>query len=170
MLKDAISFAIEAHKNQWRRYDHTPYIRHPLSVMGMLTEFTMDEHALAAAVLHDTVEDCEDITLEVIHERFGEVVAGYVFYVTKQSRRHIDGVREIRDAIDREHYSHGSEVSQVIKIMDMLDNIPGIWYNDPTRGLEYIKEKRLLLRVLVKAPTSLRIKAHNLMNNLINKT
>lgn len=163
MLSEAIRFAIEAHQGQKRKYDWTAYIKHPLSVMGMLTEFTTDPMSLSAAVLHDTVEDCQDVTLEVIHERFGEVVAGYVFYTTEKSRKE-DGPMEFRKAIDREHYAKGSQVSQTIKVLDMIDNIPGICYNNPRHGEVYIKEKLALLDYLTKAEISAKVKAINLIN------
>lgn len=165
LLKEAIEFAIEAHSGQIRKFDSTPYISHPLSVMGMMTEFTDDQAILAACVLHDTVEDCEDITLEVIHERFGELVAGYVFFVTEKSQKS-DGNRQIRKEIDREHYSRGSSISQNIKICDLIHNVPSMVLYDPKFAKIYITEKLNLLSILSKADEKLKRKAYNLLYKL----
>lgn len=148
-LEYSIMFAIEAHKGQVRKFDGTPYIRHPLAVMGMMTEFTDDPAVLSAAVLHDTVEDCEDITLEIIHENFGEIVAGYVFYATEKSIR--NGMsRKERKEIDRIHYASGTEVSQNIKVLDMIDNIPSMFHVDKDFAHKYVQEKVALLYSLKK--------------------
>jgi (p)ppGpp synthase/HD superfamily hydrolase len=165
LLEDAIEFAVEAHSGQVRKFDSTPYISHPLSVMGMMTEFTNDPAILAACVLHDTVEDCEDVTLEVIHERFGELVAGYVFFVTEKSQKS-DGNRKTRKQIDREHYSRGSSVSQNIKICDFIHNVPSMVLYDPEFAKLYIEEKLDLLVVITRADPTLKQRAYNLLYKL----
>ena len=167
LLDEAVLFAIEAHKGQRRKFDNTPYIRHPLSVCGILTELTTEPAALAAAVLHDTVEDCADITLEIIHERFGEVVAGYVFYATEKSTKK-DGPRYIRKQIDCEHYKKGLIVSQNIKVADAMDNVPSMFFFDKKFAIQYAKEKIDLLEVLDKADQQLKHKAFNLFIKCLN--
>ena len=166
VINDAVSFAIEAHKGQVRKFDNTPYIRHPLSVMGMMTEFTDDPAVLAACVLHDTVEDCQDVTLEVIHERFGELVAGYVFYATEKSNK-LDGIRKIRKAIDRFHYSCGTSVSQDIKVLDMIDNVPSMFHVNKEFALRYVEEKISLLNVLNKCNPILKTRIFNIIEKLV---
>lgn len=166
LLEDAILFATEAHKNQFRKFDGTPYITHPLAVMGMMTELTMEPTVLAASVLHDTVEDCKDVTLEVIHERFGEVVAGYVFYVTEKSKKS-DGNRAVRKEIDLNHYSKGSDVSQNIKVLDMIHNIPSMVLYDPDFAEVYIKEKKNLLTALTKSDNMIWNRANNIIDRLL---
>jgi len=168
LLTEAFHFANEAHKGQFRKYDNTPYIRHPLAVMGIMTLVTDDTAILAAAMLHDTVEDCKDVTIDVIHERFGEIVAGYVFYCTEKSQR-TDGTRAVRKEIDRRHYSSGSSASQNIKIADMLDNIPGIVVHDAKFGKTYMYEKMQLLGVLQKADIRLQQLITRLIADLFSK-
>jgi guanosine-3',5'-bis(diphosphate) 3'-pyrophosphohydrolase len=168
LIEEALVFAIEAHKNTFRKYDNTPYIRHPMAVMGIMTLITTEEAALAAALLHDTVEDCEDITLEVLHERFGEIVAGYVFYCTEKSKK-TDGNRSIRKEIDRRHYSSGCSASHNIKIADMIDNIPGIVFNDPIFSKTYMYEKIQLLGMLQKADIRLQKIALKLIADMFTK-
>lgn len=167
LLDEAILFAIEAHKEQKRKFDGTSYIRHPLSVMGIMSEINSDPAALAACALHDTVEDCADITLEVIHERFGEIVTGYVFYATEKSTKK-DGSRHIRKQIDNEHYRKGLIVSQNIKVADAMDNVPSMFFFDKNFAIQYTKEKIDLLEVLDKADQTLKNKAFDLFIKCLN--
>lgn len=164
-LEESILFAVEAHKGQIRRFDGTPFIRHPLSVMGMISAIDSSVVALSAAVLHDTVEDCDDITIEVIHERFGEAIAHAVFYATEKSDKS-DGSRAFRKQIDRLHYSNGTQLSQNIKVADMLDNIPSIALYDRKFAIVYLNEKIELLRVLHKCDNILKKRAMDLISNL----
>ena len=165
LIESALEFAIEAHNGVIRRYDKTPYITHPLAVMGIMTLVTNDQEVLAAALLHDTIEDCEDINIEIIHEKFFERVAGYVFYCSEKSKKS-DGCRAIRKEIDRRHYSAGTKHSQNIKIADMIHNIPGIVQYDPEFGKIYMYEKLHLLAMLQKADIKLQRIAIKLISNM----
>ena len=80
-LKRAYWFSSEAHGLQKRRAG-TPYMEHPLAVADILTEMRMDVPTIAAALLHDTVEDT-NTTTEDIKKRFGYTVAFLVDALTK---------------------------------------------------------------------------------------
>ena len=80
-VRKAYDLASEAHKTQVRKSGE-PYIIHPIGVVGILASLQMDDKTLAAAFLHDVVEDT-DYTLDDIKERFGVVVANLVDGVTK---------------------------------------------------------------------------------------
>lgn len=80
-VRKAYELAFEAHKTQVRKSGE-PYIIHPIGVVGILASLQMDDKTLAAAFLHDVVEDT-DYTLDDIKERFGVVVANLVDGVTK---------------------------------------------------------------------------------------
>ncbi|MEG1346152.1 MAG: HD domain-containing protein, partial [Acidaminococcaceae bacterium] len=84
IVKRAYELAAEAHAAQ-RRASGEPYIIHPLGVATILAHLQLDELTLAAAFLHDVVEDT-DISLEKITEMFGEKVAALVDGVTKLSK------------------------------------------------------------------------------------
>ena len=75
MFDEAVQFATKAHKGQIRKGTKKPYIVHPLEVADIVAAMTSDEESLSAAVLHDTIEDCEGVTEEVLRARFGERVA-----------------------------------------------------------------------------------------------
>ena len=77
----AYDVAAKAHANQ-RRKSGEPYIIHPLGVATILADLHMDETTLAAAFLHDVVEDT-DVTLQQLTEMFGVKVADLVDGVTK---------------------------------------------------------------------------------------
>lgn len=73
-LDKAIAFAARAHEGQVRRTDDTPFIAHPFTVAMMVQAMGCDETTVIAALLHDTVEDC-NVELEEIRTNFGEEVA-----------------------------------------------------------------------------------------------
>ena len=75
-LEKAIQFATKAHEGQVRKYTGEPYIVHPLAVMETVATVEHTDEMLMAAVLHDTVEDC-DVTLDDIVTEFGEIVARF---------------------------------------------------------------------------------------------
>ena len=66
----AIEFAVQAHAGQYRKGRRVPYIFHPIATAWTLVELGCDEDLLAAAVLHDTVEDTH-VTLEDLRGEFG---------------------------------------------------------------------------------------------------
>lgn len=78
MINKATAFATKAHEGQLRKGTKRPYIVHPLEVAEIVATLTEDEEIIAAALLHDTVEDCEEVTCEVLVKEFGERVAGIV--------------------------------------------------------------------------------------------
>jgi GTP pyrophosphokinase len=81
LLREALAFSAQAHQGQFRK-DGEPYITHPFAVAEILAGWRMDVQALAAALLHDVVEDT-GVTQEDIRARFGEAVADLVGGVTK---------------------------------------------------------------------------------------
>ena len=82
LASDAFEFAARAHEGQDRKGDGSPYIRHPVEVARLLHHGGVDEVTLAAAFLHDVVED-SDTTIEEIRRRFGEDVAAVVGAMTE---------------------------------------------------------------------------------------
>ncbi len=77
LVDKAIVFATQAHHGTERRCKGFPYIVHPLEAMAIVATMSSDPELLAAAALHDTVEDT-DVTLEQIKQEFGERVAWLV--------------------------------------------------------------------------------------------
>ena len=77
LLDRAIVFAVRAHAGIERRGKGFPYIVHPMEAVEIVATITPDQELLAAAVLHDTVEDT-DVTIEQIRAEFGDRVAALV--------------------------------------------------------------------------------------------
>lgn len=90
----ALDFAEKAHAGQTRRTGE-PYIQHPCSVAQILVEEldVRDPEILAAALLHDTVEDVKEISTELIGEHFGKNVEAIV-----------DGCTKVRFTGDKQHF------------------------------------------------------------------
>ena len=77
LLDRAIIFAVRAHAGTERRGKGYPYIVHPMEAMEIVATMTADQELLAAAALHDTVEDTE-VTVEQLRVEFGERIASLV--------------------------------------------------------------------------------------------
>ena len=83
LIRQAFDVAVDAHKNQ-RRKSGEAYIFHPIAVAKIVAqEIGLDATCIAAALLHDVVEDNPDYTLEIIEEKFGKTVARIVDGLTK---------------------------------------------------------------------------------------
>lgn len=119
----AAKFAIEAHRNTERRGKGYPYIIHPMEAASIVATITNDQEMLAAAILHDTVEDT-DVTLEQIREVFGERVATLVEHETAPVLEHLTW-REKR-TIQVEQLASASYDCKVVAIGDKLSNLRGI--------------------------------------------
>lgn len=90
LLDRAIVFAVEAHRNTERRGKGFPYIVHPMEAVEIVATITNDQELLAAAILHDTIEDT-DVTYEQLKREFGDRIADIVY---AESDRFVEGVSE----------------------------------------------------------------------------
>ena len=144
----ARAFASGAHAaaGQRRKYTLTPYIEHPAAVVELVRGVPHDPAMLAAAWLHDTVEDTQ-VTREDIAREFGAEVASLVDQLTDVSRPG-DGNRAARKAIDREHTARAEPRAKTIKLADLIDNSRSILERDPKFAAVYLREKAALLEVL----------------------
>lgn len=142
----ARDFATEAHRGQVRRYTDEPYINHPAAVVEIVRGVPHDEEMLAAAWLHDVVEDC-GLEGEDVLRVFGFGVAALVSALTKVSRPS-DGNRAARMEIDRRHTAAASPRAKTIKLADLIDNSASILERDPIFARVYLREKAALLEVL----------------------
>lgn len=162
-VNKALQFASVAHKGQVRKYSGEPYINHPIAVAKIVESVPHDKNMIAAALLHDVVEDCE-VSLEQIEQQFGADIASLVENLTDVSKPE-DGNRKIRKAIDREHSGNASPRAASIKLADMIHNSEDIIKNDPNFAKVYIAEKKLLLQVLSHGDYKLHRIASNIVNN-----
>lgn len=150
-------FATAAHAavGQKRKYTGEDYIVHPIEVMELVrTVPTHTESMLAAALLHDTLEDTE-VQYGVLHTEFGAEIADMVLWLSDVSKPE-DGNRSYRKMLDRQHIAMAPSTVQTIKVADLIANTRSILAYDRNFAKVYLEEKRLLMDVLTKADSYLR--------------
>ena len=120
----ALHFAIDAHAGMARRSAGQPYILHPLEVAAIVSTMSTDEELLAAAVLHDTVEDTPT-TIEDIEERFGARVAAFVSVDTEDKREDLPASEtwRIRKEESLEVLASASRDEKILWLSDKLSNM-----------------------------------------------
>jgi len=154
LVSKALTFATKAHEGQTRKYTVEPYINHPIRVMEKVKTVTSEPTMLAAALLHDVVEDC-GVNLTTIEKEFGLGVALLVFQLTSPSKQFPKMERANRKQLDRYHLAVASGDAQTIKFADFLDNVPSIVKHDPEFGKVYVLEKIADVHVMTKGNTYL---------------
>ena len=127
LLDRAIIFAVRAHAGTERRGKGFPYIVHPMEAVEIVATMTRDQELLAAAALHDTVEDT-DVTIEQISTEFGERVASFVAAESDEPHQSADSVENWharkQAAIDR--IAHASRDTKIVALGDKLSNMRAI--------------------------------------------
>lgn len=153
LLDKAIVFAVRAHHNTERRGKGFPYIVHPLEAVEIVATITPDQELLAAAALHDTVEDT-DVTVEDIRREFGERIAALVHTESDQ----LDGVVFDAEKGDEEATWHARKQAaidrlaaaphdaKIVAMGDKLSNMRAIWRDYQLKGDElwnifHVKDK-----------------------------
>ena len=147
LLDRAIVFAVRAHHDTERRGKGFPYIVHPMEAMEIVATITSDQELLAAAALHDTIEDT-DVTVQDIRREFGDRVAQLVH---AESDRFTEGVSEEDSWHDRkqaaiDRLSNASHDAKIVAMGDKLSNMRAIWRDYQTKGDElwnifHVKDK-----------------------------
>lgn len=139
VLEKAIMFATQAHEGQVRKGTDRPYIVHPLEVGRIVASMTEDEEIISAAILHDTIEDCEEITEEVICREFTKRVAEFV---AKESEDKSKTWME-RKGATIEHLKTACREVQMISLADKLSNMRDIDRDYPECGEELWQRFRM---------------------------
>ena len=140
-LLAALRLAAEKHRTQRRKgVDASPYINHPIEVAELLARVggVRDVEVLAAAILHDTIEDTET-TPEELENAFGARVRGLVAELTDDKSL----PKAERKRLQREHAPHMSQDAKQIKLADKISNVREIGASPPDgwtleRRREYI--------------------------------
>ena len=127
LLDEAVIFAVNAHRGMERRGKGFPYIVHPLETVAIVATMTADQELLAAAALHDTVEDCA-VPREEIRARFGERVAALVDI---ESVDQIEGLTEEESWHQRRETAinklmNASHDAKLVALGDKLSNMRAI--------------------------------------------
>jgi len=140
LVEDAYLFAATAHQGQKRRSGED-YISHPLSVAAILAELQMDAVTIAAAILHDVVEDTS-ASLDTIRDIFGEEIALLVDGVTKLSRLEYKTKEEQQAETLRKMFLAMARDIRVIliKLADRLHNMRTLKHHPPEKQQEIARE------------------------------
>jgi hypothetical protein len=148
LVHRAREFATQAHRriDQRRKYSKQAYEVHLRAVADLVARVTEDQEMIAAAWLHDTVEDTP-ATLGDIEREFGRGVAQLVADLTDVSRPG-DGNRAVRKAIDRAHSAQADARAKTVKLADLTDNCRDICQHDKRFARVFMVEMAALLEVL----------------------
>ena len=162
LVRKAYHFAEEAHAGQ-KRKSGEPYFIHPLTVAGILADLMLDAPTIAAGLLHDTVEDCEHVTLEVIEKEFGQEVALLVDGVTKLKRLDFSSrVEQQAESIRKMILAMSKDIRVVlIKLADRLHNMRTLKSQPPE------SQKRIAQETLdIYAPIAHRLGVYRIKQEL----
>ncbi len=136
----AYNLACEAHKGQMR-LSGEPYVIHPIEVAEILTDIGMDTNTIAAALLHDVVED-SDFTYQDIEKEFGTEIAELVEGVTKLGKiEYKSREEEQADNVRKMVLAMAKDIRVVlIKLADRLHNMRTLRFKSPDKQKEKAKE------------------------------
>lgn len=153
LIRLAKEFTIAAHSsiNQKRKYSGAPYQVHPERVAKILHGIEAEASVIAAAWMHDVLEDVAPTNPlynhEAIQQLFGPRILQLVLEVTDVSCK-ADGNRARRKALDRAHLAKASPEGKTIKLADLIDNICDINVHDPHFAKRFRYEAILTLPIL----------------------
>ncbi len=140
LISEAYLFAYEKHFGQ-KRLTGEDYIIHPLNVAYILSDINADYQTICAAILHDTIEDC-DCAYEEIEKPFGKEIADLVNGVTKINKLKFTCDNEAVIANHRKILVGLSEDVRIliIKLADRLHNMRTLWILPEKKQKEKAKE------------------------------
>ncbi len=141
LIAKAYHFAEQAHAGQVRK-NGDPYIVHPMTVASILTELMIDPPTIAAALLHDTVEDVERVTVDTIQREFGEEIARLVDGVTKLSKLDFaDREEQQAESLRKMILAMSKDIRVVlIKLADRLHNMRTLKFQSAERQVPIARE------------------------------
>ena len=144
MLRKAFVFAFKAHRNQ-KRKNGSLYIIHPLAVASILADLKVDVNTLAAALLHDTIEDTP-ADFDMVSRKFGEAVANLVDGVTKLNLKLDNVIYNSKDDIQASNVrkmlvAMSDDIRVIfIKLADRLHNMRTLKFQTPEKQIEKAQE------------------------------
>ncbi|MPM21658.1 GTP pyrophosphokinase [bioreactor metagenome] len=144
VFKKAVAFAANVHASQLRESGEL-YIVHPIEVSRMVMEMGMDAASVTAAMLHDVVEDGDNITVADLQREFGDEIANLVDGVTKLTKSgqqtYITKKQEQSENLRKLFLAIAADVRVVIiKLADRLHNMRTLAYCNPYKRTRKAKE------------------------------
>ncbi|WP_247237449.1 HD domain-containing protein [Telluribacter sp. SYSU D00476] len=154
VLEKIRQYAEEAHGEQKRKYSNQPYIVHPVAVMKLCKEYTEQVAVLAAALLHDVLEDTP-----VTHHQLREYLQSVMDRPVAETTYRL--VKDLTDEFTKENYPHlnrkkrrrreaerlgkADPMAQTVKYADLIDNCLDIVRHDKQFGKVFVNESTTLL-------------------------
>ncbi|WP_435133355.1 RelA/SpoT family protein [Formosa sp. A9] len=164
LIRKAFDVAVDAHKNQ-RRKSGEAYIFHPIAVARLVAkEIGLDATSIAAALLHDVVEDCPEYSIEDIEQLFGKTVALIVDGLTKISsmQKDMEDVSLQAENFRKMLLTLNDDVRVIIiKIADRLHNMQTMDSMRPDKQIKIASET-----LYIYAPLAHRIGLYNIKTEL----
>ncbi|MCY3879026.1 MAG: HD domain-containing protein [Rhodobacteraceae bacterium] len=144
LIRRAYVYAEDKHGEQ-KRESGAPFFSHPVAVAEILIEHQFDETCVVTALLHDTIEDCDDVSEDTIRGEFGDKIAELVVCVTKltkQSREHeliklveaLERTADTNESLDKKFQdtlgfvinAAQDSAAMAVKLVDRLHNMQTI--------------------------------------------
>ena len=125
LVSEAMLFAARAHDGMLRKGTNIPYIVHPAEVAAIAATMTEDENVLAAALLHDVMEDC-GVTQAQLVQQFGERVAQLVRSETQERCGDPRETWLVRKQSAVERIAEAGRETKIIALSDKLSNMRAI--------------------------------------------
>ena len=125
LVTQAVIFAAQAHDGAARKGSEIPYIVHPMEVVAIASTMTDDPQVLAAAALHDVMEDC-GVTFDALSERFGVRVAGLVCEESQRACGDPCLTWNARKLSTVKRICGGCRATKIIALSDKLSNMRAI--------------------------------------------
>ena len=122
----AMRFAMEAHKNQKRKYTYNPYWNHLAEVAGLVSTIHTNQEVIAVAWMHDVLEDTEVTYIDLVNA-FNNKIANGVLALSDLEL----GNRKERKHLSRERLNLQEKWIQDIKVCDLISNTSSIVLHDP---------------------------------------
>jgi (p)ppGpp synthase/HD superfamily hydrolase len=178
VLERVKEFADKAHGEQLRKYSPDRYIVHLVRVMEICRQYISSLPILAAALLHDVLEDTKvtknelnEFLISIMNQQEAEQTIKLVIELTdvytkakypywnRRKRRHKEALR----------IEHTSAESQTIKYADIIDNCSGIAKDDPEFAPLFLSECKMLLEKIVKGNADLYARAMETVRDSLNQ-
>jgi len=138
----ALAFATAKHHGQVRKYTGAAYVEHCIAVANMVRERGGSPEVVAAALLHDTLEDTST-SMDELQREFGAITASLVDEVTDEYTKigypHLN--RKQRKNLEVARLGEISTSAKLIKLCDLIDNTRSIVEHDPDFAVTYLREK-----------------------------
>lgn len=133
LIEKAYHFAKKAHDGQARK-NGEPYFNHVFATAKNVAELNIDSHTICAAMLHDVLEDCPQVTEEEFRKEFGDDITFLVQGVTKLGKLKYQGVERHVESLRKFFIAMAKDIRVVIiKLADRLHNI---------QTLEFVKKEK----------------------------